>query len=285
MSGMPSDPGGGGPGRRGGAPRSGGDTPGGAGSVAVEHRGAVAVVRLVRPPHNLVTVPLLRQLADAVVQAGQAARAVVLCSEGRSFCAGADFRSDQAPDPTDADAFARQTGAFYEQAARLFEAPVPLVAAVHGAAIGAGFGLALACDVRVVGERGWFQANFVRLGIHPGFALSLTVPRLVGPGRTAELFLTGRRVEAGEAERIGLAEAVVHGDVVAGAVELAEHIAAGAPLAVAATRATVRRGLAEEARAVMAHELQEQTRLAGTADAVEGVQAMLEGRPARFEGR
>ncbi len=261
--------------------------------VTVETTGAVALVTLHRPPHNLLTVAVLGEVADAVDRAadrgaagGGAARAVVLASEGRSFCAGANFRSSEAPDPTDGGSFARQTSAFYEQAARLFESAVPLVAAVQGAAIGAGFGLALACDLRVVGERGWFQANFVRLGIHPGFALSATLPGIVGPARAADLFLTGRRLGAEEAGLWGLANRLVaEGAEIEAALELAGEIAAGAPLAVASTRATMRAGLAAAARAMMGHELDEQAALAGTADAIEGVKAMLEGRQPRFEAR
>jgi 2-(1,2-epoxy-1,2-dihydrophenyl)acetyl-CoA isomerase len=254
--------------------------------VSVDVAGSVAVVTLRRPPHNLLTEPALRRLADAVHGLGATVRAAVVCSEGRSFCAGADFRAGDAPDPTRDGGFEAQTAAFYEQAVRIFEAPVALVAAVQGAAIGAGFGLALACDVCLVGERGWFQANFVRLGIHPGFALSRTLPRAVGLGRASELLLTGRRVDAQEAVRIGLAQRVVpSGEEVGGALELAGQVAAGAPLAVRSTRATLRHGLSDSARAAMRHELSEQTALAGTSDAVEGVTAMLEGREPHFEGR
>ena len=126
----------------------------------------------------------------------------------------------------------------------------------------------------------------MRLGIHPGFALSTTLPRLVGPGRASELLLTGRRIAAAEAGTMGIAQRVVPaGEEVAVALEMARQIAAGAPLAVASTRVTLRHGLAEAARQAMGHELAEQVALAGTADAVEGVSAMLEGREPRFEGR
>lgn len=253
--------------------------------VSVEQEDDVAVVTLRRPPHNLLTEPALGRLADAVHAVAGHGRAAVLASEGRSFCAGADFRSSDAPDPTTAGSFEAQTGAFYRQALRLFSAPVPLVAAIHGAAVGAGFGLALACDLRVVGARGWFQVNFVRLGIHPGFALSATLPRAVGAGRAADLFLTGRRVDAREAGRIGLAERVVdEGDELRAALSLAREVALGAPMAVAATRATLRAEVLELAARAMEHELAEQSVLAGTADAVEGVAAMLEGRAPRFTG-
>ena len=254
--------------------------------VSVRVDDAVAVVTLNRPPHNLLTEPVLHTVADALHGLTGRARAVVVCSEGRSFCAGADFRAGNAPDPTRGAGFEAQTGAFYEQAARVFDAPLPLVAAVQGAAIGAGLGLVLACDLCVAGERAWFQANFVRLGIHPGFALSATLPAVVGSRRAAELFLTGRRVDAHEAARLGIAHSVVPaGDELAAALDLARSVTMGAPLAVASTHATLRAGLAGTARATMRHELAEQSALAGTRDAVEGVNAMLEGRAPEFEGR
>jgi enoyl-CoA hydratase/carnithine racemase len=264
---------------------AGGSGASASGTVETTIDGDVAVVVLRRPPHNLLTEPLLRTLADHLEETAGRCRAAVVASEGRSFCAGADFRSDVAPDPTAGNTFAATTAAFYAQALRIFEAPVPTVAAVQGGAIGAGFGLALACDLRVCGTQGWFQVNFVRLGIHPGFALSMTLPRLVGTGRAADLLYSARRVHAEEAERIRLVERVVEQDAVTdAAIALASEIAAGSPAAVAATRATLRAGLGEAARAAMAHELDEQVALAGTDDAREGVLAMLEGRAPVFGG-
>jgi 2-(1,2-epoxy-1,2-dihydrophenyl)acetyl-CoA isomerase len=257
----------------------------GPGTVETTITDDVALVVIRRPPHNLLTEPLLRKVADHLEALDGQCRAAVLASEGRSFCAGADFRSEVAPDPATGSNFLATTAAFYAQALRVFEAPVPTVAAVGGAAIGAGFGLALACDLRVMEAEAWFQVNFVRLGIHPGFALSMTLPRLIGPGRATDLLLTARRVKGDEAERIGLVERVVEsGSVRDESLALASEIASGAPAAVASTRATLREGLAERARSAMAHELDEQASLAGTPDAREGVLAMLEGRTPRFTG-
>jgi enoyl-CoA hydratase/carnithine racemase len=245
--------------------------------------GQVALVTMRRPPHNLLTVPMLAELADQLEALEGRCRAAVLAAEGKSFCAGADFKSEAAPDPTVGASFERTTAAFYAQALRIFETPVPVVAAIGGGAIGAGFGLALACDMRVVSVAGWFQVNFVRLGIHPGFAISATLPRLVGPGAAADLLYTARRIDAGEALRIGLCERVVAtGSEVETAIAIATEIASGAPAAVAATRATLRDGLSAIARDAMEHELDEQSALAGTPDAREGVAAMLERRPPRF---
>ncbi|MFZ0664600.1 MAG: enoyl-CoA hydratase/isomerase family protein [Acidimicrobiales bacterium] len=239
----------------------------------------VGLVLLRRPPHNFLTVPLITNLADHLHDLRGRCRAAVVASDGKSFCAGADFHSDSAPDPTSDNSFGATTAQFYAQALRIFEAPVPLVAAVQGGAIGAGFGLALACDMRVVGSAGWFQVNFVRLGIHPGFAISATLPRLVGTGRASDLLLTARRVDAVESLSIGLCERVVEaGSETDKALEIASEIAAGAPGALTGTRSTLRAGLSEIARSAMEHELREQTVLAGTPDAREGVLAMLERR-------
>lgn len=255
-------------------------------AVTVEILDAVAVVTVTAPPHNLLDLARLRAIADAVHGTAGEARAVVLRSIGRSFCAGANFRSDDAPDPADPARFSSRAEEFYRQASRIFAAPLPIIVAVHGAAIGAGFGLAMACDLRVVSTDAWFQANFVGLGIHPGFALSTTVPALVGPGRALDIFLTGRRVGGAEAVQIGLAERLVDpGSEADAAMDVAASVAAGAPLAVAATRATLRANLVTATAETMALELQEQGRLAGSADAAEGVAAMLAKRPAIFTGR
>ncbi len=247
--------------------------------------GAVGVVWLRNPPHNLLTEPMLSDLADAIENGAKAARVIVLASEGRSFCAGANFRSASAPNPSAGSTFDDFARAFYGQASRVFASPVPLVAAIHGPAIGAGLGLALACDLRVIGAGAWVQANFVHLGIHPGFALSVTLERLVGPGRAADLLLTGRRLTAEEAVSIGLAERLVpSGTELDAACSLAQEIANGAPLAIASTRATLRSDLQALAGRAMDHEREQQSALADTADAVEGVTAMLERRVPRFRG-
>ncbi len=201
------------------------------------------------------------------------------------FLCGRGLQVGGRPGPDVGASFEQTTAAFYAQALRIFETPVPVVAAIGGGAIGAGFGLALACDMRVVSEAGWFLVNFVRLGIHPGFAISATLPRLVGPGAAADLLYTARRLDAAEALRIGLCERVVTtGTEVQAAMAIATEIATGAPEAVAATRATLRDGLSAMARDAMEHELDEQSALAGTPDAREGVAAMLERRPPKFGG-
>ncbi|KQP36234.1 enoyl-CoA hydratase/isomerase family protein [Pseudorhodoferax sp. Leaf274] len=237
----------------------------------------VALLEIRRPPHNHASLEMLRELADALerLDADPAVRCTVLAAEGRVFCAGADF-SGGAQDPA----------AFYVQAMRLFRTAKPLVAAVHGAAIGAGLGLAVAADFRVTCAQARFSANFNRLGFHPGFGLSATLPRLVGPQQAALLLFTGRRIGGEDAVRMGLADQLVdEAEVRASALALAAEIAVSAPLAVTSTRATLRRGLADEVERVNRHEREMQQAHYATADFREGVRAMAERRPPRFEGR
>jgi enoyl-CoA hydratase/carnithine racemase len=166
---------------------------------------------------------------------------------------------------------------------RLFGSRKPIIGAIHGAAVGGGLGLALVPDFRVTCPEARFCANFTRLGFHPGFGLTVTLPELIGTANAAMMFYTSRRITGDEALRVGLADILVpQAEVRAAAQKLAAEIAENAPLGVAATRATLRAGLAERVRAATAHELAEQTRLRATTDFKEGVRAMAERRVPNF---
>jgi enoyl-CoA hydratase/carnithine racemase len=252
--------------------------------VTIAHDGHVALVELDRPPNNHVSVELMRHLADALeaLDADPGCRAVVLASAGKAFCAGADL---VAPDGVGGSGMDGVSG-LYKQAVRLFSVQIPIVAAVQGAAVGAGLGLALAADFRVAAPQARFSANFVKLGFHPGFGLSHTLPRLIGAQRASLMFLTGRRVKADEALAWGLVDQVAElADLRAAAQALAAEIAENAPLAVAATRATLRGQLAAAVRAQTMIEHAAQSLLRETEDFAEGVRAVHERRPGRFVGR
>src|SRR5207248_2667452 len=136
--------------------------------------------------------------------ADPACRTIVLAAEGRSFCAGADF-SKRLDTGTVQEAARSGAGRhLYKEAIRLFRTKKPIVGAIHGAAVGGGLGLALVPDFRVTCSEARFSANFNRLGFHPGFGLTATLPRLVGPQQAALLFYTGRRISGEDAVRIGL---------------------------------------------------------------------------------
>jgi enoyl-CoA hydratase/carnithine racemase len=247
-------------------------------NVSVVQEGEhVAVVCLHRPPNNYFDTSLVGAVASAYEElAGSGwCRAVVLASEGKHFCAGMDFSRKAG----------RDIGELYDQALRLFAAPLPVVAAVQGAAIGGGCGLALSADFRVASAQSRFSANFSRLGFHHGFALTVTLPAVVGAQAAADLLLTGRRVGGEEALRLGLCDRLAtEGEVRIGAVDYANELAAAGPLAVRAIRATLRRGLVEAAGLAMEHERAEQVRLRDTADFAEGVRATAERREPRFTG-
>lgn len=250
----------------------------------VSRDGAVGRITLSRPPENFLDRAQVARIAEALegLDADDAVRAVVLCAEGKHFCAGAQL-GQAGRRAGDADAGGRT---IYDEGMRLLRTRKPIVAAVQGAAVGAGLGLAVAADFRITCEEARFAANFTRLGYHPGFGLTHTLPRLIGAQKTALLFYTGRRIPGAEAVAMGLADRLVPQDsLLEEATTLAREIAEAAPLAIAATRATLRQGLAEAFAAATAHELAEQARLRDTEDFKEGVRAMAERRTPRFTGR
>jgi enoyl-CoA hydratase/carnithine racemase len=172
------------------------------------------------------------------------------------------------------------------QATRLHATRKPIVVAVQGAAIGAGLGLALIGDFRIAAEEARFAANFVKLGFHPGFGLTRTLPELIGKQAAAMLMLTGRRIDANTALACGLVDQVTSaGQLRGAALALAIEIAENAPLAVQAVRATLRTDLAERVRSQTDHEWIEQRRLMRTEDFAEGVKAVTERRVGAFRGR
>ena len=245
----------------------------------------VAIVEIRRPPNNFFDFNLIRQIADTyeLLDNDDACRAIVLCSEGKHFCAGADFSARESWGQEQLDA---QAGKRYREAARGFRAQKPGIAAGQGAAIGGGLGLACSADHRVTCREARFSANFSRLAFHQGFGLSETLPRLIGPTQASLLLLTGRRVPGDDAHAMGLADELVpQADVRERAMALAQEIAASAPLAVRAIRATLRDGLADAVIAATEHELNQQSQLRLTEDFQEGVRAMAERRAPHFEGR
>jgi enoyl-CoA hydratase/carnithine racemase len=254
--------------------------------VGVELNEHIGTVELRRPPHNFFDVKLIGEIASAfeALDANPDCRVIVLAALGKSFCAGANFGGNDAS--ADAGSRDSSTAQLYREAVRLFRTAKPIIAAVHGPAIGGGLGLALVADFRVTCAEATFSANFTKLGFHPGFGLTVTLPELIGKNAAALLFLTSRRIKGEEAHRIGLADVMAaHSDVVSAANSLAREIAACAPMGVVATRATLRQGLADRIAAATERELSEQSRLRGTRDFQEGIRASIERREPRFAGR
>ena len=256
--------------------------------IGVEKTGHVALVEIRRPPNNFFDIALIKEIAEAfeALDADADCRALVLAAQGKAFCAGANFGDG------DSDGGALLSGPrpgaahLYIEGNRLFRTKKPIIAAVHGAAVGGGLGLAMVADLRVTCKDARFSANFTRLGFHPGFGLTVTLPAVIGPTKAALMFYTSRRVAGDEAHAMGLADVLVAQDKVReAALSLAAEIAENSPLGLIATRATMRRNLADRVRAATEHELAEQTRLRQTEDFKEGVKAMAERRVPAFTSR
>jgi 2-(1,2-epoxy-1,2-dihydrophenyl)acetyl-CoA isomerase len=249
--------------------------------VSADH---VATVEFERGPRNHFDAALIAGLADAFehLDADADARAIVLCSSGRHFCAGADLPGALHGGAPPGD---ESTGSLYDEAVRLIATRTPIVAAVQGAAVGGGLGLALAADFRIAAPSTRFIANFSRLGLHHGFGITVTLPAVVGQQHALDMLYTGRAVAGDEAVRIGLCDRLAPDDALRSAArEFAAQIAASAPLAVVSIRQTLRGDLADRVRAATAKEQSEQAWLAGTADFIEGVTATSERREPRFTG-
>ena len=236
----------------------------------------VAVVEICKPPNNFFSTNLISGLADTFEQLDENndVRVSVLCSQGKHFCAGADFSGDSN---------GNDTLGLYAGAVRIFRCRKPIIAAIQGAAIGGGLGLALVADFRFASPEARFSANFSRLGFHQGFGLSVTLPQLIGTQASNDMFFTGRRVTGEEAAELGLCDKLVPlPELKNAATSYAQEIAKSAPLAIEAIRKTLRGDLADRVEKATLHEASEQARLVKTNDWVEGISASSERRDTDF---
>jgi enoyl-CoA hydratase/carnithine racemase len=259
------------------------------GDIGIEKSGHVALVEIRRPPSNFFDIPLIKEIAGAFESFDDDIhiRAVVLAAQGKAFCAGANFG-----DGSTLDAQGRRpnepgpgVAPLYVEGNRLFRTKKPIIAAVHGAAVGGGLGLAMVADFRVTCPEARFCANFTRLGFHPGFGLTVTLPAVIGQNKAALMFYTSRRVTGEEAYKMGLADVLVPQQQVRdAAIKLASEIGENSPLGLIATRMTMRGDIADRVREATDHELEEQTHLRKTEDFKEGVKAVFERRLPNFTG-
>jgi enoyl-CoA hydratase/carnithine racemase len=248
---------------------------------------AIGVLTLNRPDNRNSMTPELLDAFDAASAAARgdaSIRALVVTGTGSCFSSGADFKStlqrESARPPHE------RSYEMYAPFLSLLDLPVPVIGALNGHAVGGGFGLALVCDLRIGAVGAKYGANFVRLGLAPGMAISYLLPRLIGVARANELLLTGRLVEGREAEALGiLNRAVEAAEVLPRAMDLAREIAAAAPLAVRATKEAIRRGLGLHVREAARAEAYAQAATIATEDAREGIAALLAKRPPGFTGR
>ncbi|QIG81945.1 enoyl-CoA hydratase [Sphingosinithalassobacter tenebrarum] len=247
---------------------------------------------LCRPQaRNALTLAQVRGLHDVLdaIAADPQCRVLVLAAQGRGFCAGLDLKAalaDEAPESAD-DWMALQQ-AYAGLVLKLRALPQPVIAAVQGAAVGFGFGLALAADIRVASESAKFLVGAVKVGLTAGeCGISYHLPRLIGAGRAFEIMLTGRPVDAAEALATGLVSHVVAEEALAdSAVETARAIAANSPYSVRGTKTLMWENLeAPSLDAAVAAENRAQVTGLLTEDFREGAAAFAEKRRPRFRGR
>jgi enoyl-CoA hydratase/carnithine racemase len=254
--------------------------------IAWAQEGHVTVIEIRRPPNNFLDVELIGDIATVLEQLDDDAqcRAVVLAAAGKHFCAGGNLKQRLEVEAR-GEKFVPSGRHVYLEARRLVQTRKPVIAAVHGAAIGAGLGLAVVTDFRVTCKEARFAANFNAIGFAPGFGLTYTLPRLVGQQRARELFYSGRRIPGDEAHAIGLADRLVaQEDVRAAAVAMGNEIARCAPLSIQATRDILNVEHIAAFRAATEREAFAQNILRETNDYREGVEAANERRDPVFTG-
>jgi len=214
-------------------------------------------------------------------------RVVVITGAGRAFCAGGDveYMSGLQKDGN-VDAFRKLLDAGRDIVTTIGEMAKPVIASVNGIAAGAGCNLALACDYRIASDAAKLGETFVRIGIHPDWGGTWSLPRLVGPSRALELLMTGRMVDAAEALSIGMVDRVVPlSELPSQTASLARAIADGPPLAIADIKRALTASRTNTLRAQADLESEHQLRAFLSSDAAEGMAAFFEKRAARFEGK
>lgn len=265
--------------------------------LILEHRdGDVVTLVFNDPEHrNAMTFAMGELFAERIAGlAGNASiRAVVLTGAGKAFSAGGDMTMlrEKAAEGRARPGIARRPirdtmRSFYKLFLAVRDLPCPSIAALNGHAIGAGFCVALACDVRLVANEAKLGLNFTKLGVHPGMAATWTLPRLVGPAMAAELLYTSRLVAGEEAARIGLANrALPAAEVLPAARTMAAEMAVCAPLANRAVKRALARSQDATLEDQLSFEAAEQAITFESSDVHEGLDAISERRDPEFEGR
>jgi 2-(1,2-epoxy-1,2-dihydrophenyl)acetyl-CoA isomerase len=260
------------------------------GTVLVERRQHVVCVTLNIPERrNPLTYQMVTELRDALgrsVDAG--ARTAIITGAGKGFCAGGDIGSMSSGFGGGGGPASARDGVltFYKAAMGVAGLPIPVIAAINGAAVGAGLNLALACDIRIAASGAALAASFLRIGLPPGMGSSWLLTRLVGPAKAAELIFTAEPVCAEEAERIGLVNRVVPPEsLVDEAWAMATKIAAGPPLQTRMSKQALRLALEHDHETLLQFEAMAQAVSSQTEDMREGLTAFLEKRRPEFKGR
>jgi enoyl-CoA hydratase/carnithine racemase len=264
--------------------------------VVLERDADVAIVTFNDPKRrNAMTEAMGHAIAEQMnaLVGDPSLRAVVLTGAGRAFSAGGDLAMIESMarqgSSNPGDETRREISEFMRRFYALYlsvrDLPCPTIAALNGAAIGAGLCIALACDTRVAARDAKLGLNFTRLGIHPGMGATWNLPRIVGPAHAAELLFTGRILDGAEAERIGLVNRAVDVEaVLPEALEMARAIALSAPIAVRGTKRALARSLESDLAGQLDFEAHQQSLCCESADLGEGLAAGRAKRPPQFRG-
>ncbi|HEX8070602.1 MAG TPA: enoyl-CoA hydratase [Pyrinomonadaceae bacterium] len=255
--------------------------------IQVTEDAGIVTVTLNRPEkRNALAGRMRRELAEVLERAGgrMDVRVVVLRGAGDAFCAGGDVGvMAELMQREDADEFARMLGAGRHVVTAIRQMTKPVVASMAGVAAGAGFNLALACDLRIAAESARFSQSFVKVGLHPDWGGTYFLPRIVPPNIACELFFLGDQLDAQRALQLGLVNRVVPDEQLdAETRRLAERLAAAPPEAIAAAKHAVYLSSHADLEEMLQYETEAQLRCFHTADAREGVRAFLQKRPPRF---
>jgi 2-(1,2-epoxy-1,2-dihydrophenyl)acetyl-CoA isomerase len=250
----------------------------------------ITVLVLNRPDRlNALNNELSAALNDALgrIAVDASVRVVVITGAGRAFCAGGDLAAiGKGRQGRDSQSLEPLLRAGMQAVLRMRTIPQPVIAAVNGAAAGAGMNIALAADIRIAAEEATFGQNFAKVGLFPDYGGTYFLPQLVGPARAAELFYTGDMIDAKTALNLGIVNHVVPGAQLEAEVKsLAQKIALGPSLPIQAVKKTLFATEKNKLSEALEHEVQEQIRCFLSEDCSEGIRAFFDKRPPKFQGK
>lgn len=257
--------------------------------IQVAEADCITTITLNRPDKlNAFVGHMRRDLAEALEHAGsdRGTRVVIITGAGRAFCAGGDIAfMAELMQRRDAEEFSRILGAGRRVILAIRQMTKPVIAAINGPASGAGFNLALACDIRIAADTATFSQSFAKVGLHPDWGGTYFLPRLVTPNKACEMFFLGESIDAAEAARFGIVNQVVAPQELESAtMQLAQRLRAAPPIALAAAKHAVYMSQAADLDEMLRYETEAQLRCFDSDDGHEGVHAFLEKREPKFTG-
>jgi enoyl-CoA hydratase/carnithine racemase len=258
--------------------------------IDVTDDGGITTITLNRPEKlNALAGHMRRDLAEALEAAGsdRAVHVVVITGVGRAFCSGGDVAAmADLIERQDADEFSRLLGSARRVVTAIRHMTKPVIASINGPAFGAGFNLALACDLRIASSNATFSQSFAKVGLHPDWGGTYFLPRLVTPNKACEMFFLGDPIDAEEAKRLGLVNFVVApSELESETRKLAERLRAAPAVAIGAAKQAVYMSHSAELEEMLRYETEAQMRCFDSDDGAEGVRAFLEKRDPKFTGR